>query len=275
MTKRKKRWMLFGVLLLALAAWLWFENKHLTVTRYSYESRELAGAFEDYRIVQISDLHNAWFGRNSRGLLDKIKQTEPDMIAITGDLVDANHTNTRRAVSFVEQAVELAPVYYITGNHEVWLGESEEQKLMQKIEAAGAVSLQNEAVSISKGDSSFTLIGLQDENLTGGTLNRIAKELDPEQLQVLLAHEPQYIQSYSRSGVDLVLSGHAHGGQFRLPFLGGIVAPDQGFLPKYTEGVHVEGDTTMIISRGLGNSVIPVRLFNAPEIVCVDLKTAE
>ena len=97
--------------------------------------------------------------------------------------------------------------------------------------------------------------------------------LPKEAFTVVLAHEPQYIKQYACSNVDLVLSGHAHGGQFRIPFFGGIVAPDQGFFPKYSEGIHVEQDTTMVISRGLGNSIIPLRLFNYPEIVCVELKT--
>ncbi len=161
--------------------------------------------------MQISDLHNATFGKNNRKLLDAIKSCSPDMIVITGDLVYSNHTDVERAVSFVEQAVTIAPVYYVTGNHEYWLTSTDRQQTLQGILSAGA---------------------------------------------------------------DLVLSGHAHGGQFRLPFIGGLVAPDQGFLPEYTSGEYTIANTNMIVSRGLGNSIIPVRLFNYPEIVCVELKAS-
>ena len=269
---KKKRWVLWIVALTMILLFCWIQNKYLTVTHYTYTNAELPQAFEGYRIVQISDLHNATFGTENKNLVNKIIELQPDMIVITGDVVDSNHTDMEVAFKFVKQCVEIAPTYYITGNHENWLGESDRVYLLEELKKLGVVCLEDESVEIAQGESAFTLIGLNDESLSGGVLKKVLEDADAEKVQILLAHEPQYLDNYAAGGVDLVLSGHAHGGQFRLPFIGGLVAPDQGFFPEYTEGVHVEGDTTMIISRGLGNSVIPLRLFNLPEIVCVELR---
>lgn len=269
---RKKKRLIDLAIVLAVLLFCWFENKHLTVTYYSYESSKLAQAFDGFRIVQISDLHNASFGFDNKNLLQKIKKLEPDIIVITGDIVDANHTNVDVAVDFAREAAKVCPAYYITGNHEDWLEEDEKELLIAQLREAGVICLEDEVIQIERDKSSFFLIGLNDASLIGGTLSGLVSDLGEDELKILLAHEPQYLERYSKCHVDLVLSGHAHGGQFRLPFVGGLVAPNQGFFPEYTEGTHTEGDTTMIISRGLGNSIIPVRLFNLPEIVCVDLK---
>ena len=261
-----------------------FQNKHLETTHYTYAAEQLGADLEGYRIVQISDLHNAKFGKNNQKLVDRIRECEPDMIVLTGDLVDSNHINVDRAVQFVDEIVKICPVYYVTGNHEYWLEKSEYDELMSGLADAGVVILDNQVVEISRGDAKFRLVGLDDRSLSDGTLGMLLKDqagqkeetADNEnsgekELTVVLAHEPQYLARYASAGVDLVLSGHAHGGQFRLPFVGGIVAPDQGFLPEYTAGEYYMNGTEMIVSRGLGNSVIPVRLFNYPEIVCVEL----
>lgn len=256
-----------------------FQNKHLETTHYTYAAEQLGADLEGYRIVQISDLHNAKFGKNNQKLVGRIRECEPDMIVLTGDLVDSNHTNVDRAVQFVDEIVKICPVYYVTGNHEYWLEKSEYDELMDGLIGAGVVILDDQVVEISRGDAKFRLVGLDDKSLADGTLgtllnnthNVVHEDSDEREFTVVLAHEPQYLVRYASIGVDLVLSGHAHGGQFRLPFVGGIVAPDQGFLPKYTAGEYNMNGTEMIVSRGLGNSVIPVRLFNYPEIVCVEL----
>lgn len=268
---KKRRWLLWAAALTVILVFCWMQNKYLTVTYYTYTNSELPQVFEGYRIVQISDLHNATFGVKNKSLVGIIQDLQPDMIVITGDVVDSGHTDMEAALEFAGLCVELAPTYYITGNHENWLEESEKVYLLEELEKLGVTCLEDEWVEVVQGESAFTLIGLNDESLSGGVLKKVLENADAEKVQILLAHEPQYLENYAASGVDLVLSGHAHGGQFRLPFVGGLVAPDQGFFPEYTEGEHVEGDTTMVISRGLGNSVIPLRLFNLPEIVCVEL----
>ena len=259
------------LIIIILIPFCLYQNKHLVITTYTYESEKLGAELDGYRIVQISDLHNATFGKGNKKLLKTIRSCSPDIIVITGDLVDSNHTNVERAVAFVEEAVKIAPVYYVTGNHEYWLDPSENEQMMQGILAAGAYDLDDEAVRIEKGDSSFLLVGLDDQHLSDETLKNLLQEQKNE-LSIVLAHEPQYFQNYANAGADLVLTGHAHGGQIRLPFAGGIVAPDQGFLPEYTSGQYNSADTEMIVSRGLGNSIIPVRLFNYPEVVCVELR---
>lgn len=259
------------VLLIVIALLLFcsYQNRHLETTYYTYKAEQLGADLEGYRIVQISDLHNVKFGKNNQKLVDRIRECEPDMIVLTGDLVDSNHTNVDRAVQFVDEIVKICPVYYVTGNHEYWLDTSEYENLMDGVASAGVIILDNQVVEISRWDAKFRLVGLDDKSLADGTLEALLS--DEKELTVVLAHEPQYFARYAGTGVDLVLSGHAHGGQFRLPFVGGIVAPDQGFLPEYTAGEYYMNGTEMIVSRGLGNSVIPVRLFNYPEIVCVEL----
>ena len=269
--KRRRKWIVRILGLLLVICFCWVQNKYLTVTHYTYESVKLSEEFEGYRIVQVSDLHNASFGWNNKRLISKLEDLTPDMIVITGDVVDSSRTNIEVAIDFAKEAVAIAPTYYITGNHENWLEAEGKEYLLEALKNAGVICLEDELIEVWQGQHSITLIGLNDESLMGNQLKMLLYGEDSEQLQVLLAHEPQYLDNYADCDVDLVLTGHAHGGQFRIPFVGGLVAPDQGFFPKYTEGVHVQGSTTMIISRGLGNSVIPLRLFNLPEIVCVDL----
>ena len=247
-----KKILILMLIIIILIPFCLYQNKHLVITTYTYESEKLGADLDGYRIVQISDLHNAAFGKENKKLLETIRSCSPDIIVITGDLVDSNDTNVERAVAFVKEAVKIAPVYYVTGNHEYWLEPSENEQMMQGILAAGACDLDDEAVCIE-------------------TLKNLLQEQKNE-LSIVLAHEPQYLQNYANAGADLVLTGHAHGGQIRLPFVGGIVAPDQGFLPEYTSGKYNRADTEMIVSRGLGNSIIPVRLFNYPEVVCVELR---
>lgn len=266
-----KKILILILIIIILIPFCLYQNKHLVITTYTYESEKLGADLDGYRIVQISDLHNAEFGKENKKLLETIRSCSPDIIVITGDLVDSNHTNVEHAAAFVEEAVKIAPVYYVTGNHEYWLDPSENEQMMQGILAAGAYDLDDEAVRIEKGDSSFLLVGLDDQHLSDETLKNLLQEQKNE-LSIVLAHEPQYLQNYANAEADLVLTGHAHGGQIRLPFVGGIVAPDQGFLPEYTSGQYNNTDTEMIVSRGLGNSIIPVRLFNYPEVVCVELR---
>lgn len=268
----RKKYIKSAIVLLIVIALLLFcsyQNRHLETTYYTYKAEHLDAEFDGYRIVQISDLHNAKFGKDNQKLVDRIRECEPDMIVLTGDIVDSNHTNVDRAVQFVDEIVKICPVYYVTGNHEYWLDTSEYEKLMDGLASVGVIILDDQVVEISRGDAKFRLVGLDDKSLADGTLEALLS--DEKELTVVLAHEPQYFARYAGTGVDLVLSGHAHGGQFRLPFVGGIVAPDQGFLPEYTAGEYYMNGTEMIVSRGLGNSVIPVRLFNYPEIVCVEL----
>lgn len=268
----KKKTIALVLLISILFLFIWYQNNHIVITVYQYKSSKLSGKDDKFSLVQISDLHNARFGNNNENLIKRIESLEPDMIVITGDIVDSNHTNIDIAINFVRNIAGKYPVYYVTGNHEYWLDESEREELFTGIKDTGAVILNNEKLSVDAGDNTISLIGLDDNSLDKVTLSSIMKECNKDLLTVVLAHEPQYLDKYSDAGADLVLTGHAHGGQMILPFIGPLIAPDQGFFPKYTAGNFERESTTMYISRGLGNSVIPVRLFNYPEIVCVEIQ---
>ncbi len=272
MEKNKKKIITVFLLLPIVLLFIWYQNNHLVITTYAYKNSKISRDANKFSIVQISDLHNACFGRNNKKLIDGIDSLAPDMVVITGDIVDSNHTNISTAINFVDKVAKKYPVYYVTGNHEYWLNEAERKELFTGIEDAGAVILDNESISLNTDMGAMTLIGLDDNNLHDGTLHSMIDECKENELTVVLAHEPQYIDQYGNAGADLVLTGHAHGGQMILPFIGPLIAPDQGFLPKYTAGQFERNNTTMYISRGLGNSVIPVRLFNYPEIVCVEIQ---
>ena len=260
----KKKLIIICSVLLILIPFCILQNKYLTVDRYTYVSDKVPPAADGFKIVQISDLHNAEFGKNNSRLIEKIKEQHPDIIVITGDIVDSNYTDISVAESFCEQAVQIAPCYYITGNHEMWLDDDVSAKLYESIKASGTVKLKNETIPL---DNSIYLTGLDDGSLYNGTLAQLSENIPDDALHIVLAHEPQYLEEeYVHSSPDLIITGHAHGGQIRLPFIGGLIAPDQGFFPKYTSGEYKSGDTTMYVSRGLGNSVIPLRVFNFPEI---------
>jgi len=270
--KRRKRVKYICLLIICLfLVFSFWQNNALVVSEYVFETDGIGKGLDGYKIVQISDLHNKRFGKNQKRLVEKIRECEPDIIVVTGDLVDSNHTDVDKAMEFIRGAVKLAPVYYVTGNHEKWLEEQEEADLLKQLEQEGVICLNNKTEKIMVEDDGFLLLGLDDSNLMDGTLKEMASGIE-EQFTVLLAHEPQNLIQYSTSRINLVLSGHAHGGQVRLPFIGGVVAPDQGFFPEYTEGLYEKNGTSMIVSRGLGNSIIPVRIFNRPEIVCIEMK---
>lgn len=265
-----------AALVLALLIWLLWANSSPAATQVTVASGALPEAFEGFKIAHVSDLHNAVFGRKNEKLLSLIRAAKPDIIAITGDLIDSRHTDIDSALAFVEAAAEIAPVYYVTGNHESRLDFDE---IEPRLIAAGARVLRNEAEDIGRGGERIRLAGIDDPSFirTGGTAEeRAAAEL--EQLgdgggtfTVLLAHRPELVEVYAEYGAGLVLSGHAHGGQVRLPLLGGLYAPGQGLLPEYDSGLYSLGETQMVVSRGLGNSVAPLRVNNRPELVVVTL----
>lgn len=266
------------VCIVCVAIGLWafckWQNNGIVMTEMTYKNEILPKAFEGYRILQISDLHNKTFGNRQEKLLAKIKQANPDMIVVTGDLIDAYHTDMDVAMTLIEQAIHIAPIYYVSGNHEVWSRLYDEVK--EALEARGVVVLENRKVEISKEGAHIDLIGLSDLAVrqstwieTRGLLEELINE--SKNFKIVLSHRPEMFDVYSSSQVDLVFTGHAHGGQVRLPFIGGLVAPDQGLFPQLTEGMHISEQTSMVISRGLGNSIMPLRVFNRPELIVVTL----
>lgn len=268
------------LIIFVLAILAIYNNKALTVNEISISNSRIPDGFSGFRIVQISDLHNARFGSKNKKLLEKIAECSPDIIAITGDLIDSSHTDEPAALEFVKGAAKIAPVYVVTGNHEVWAGDFDQFKT--ELINAGADVLEDDHRILERNGDKLLLLGLSDTGLSMGIgssddiSSTTAKKLEEmsdnrDDFTILLSHRPELFETYVSCKVDLVLSGHAHGGQFRIPFVGGVYAPDQGFLPKYDSGLYTDSETSMIVSRGLGNSVIPLRIFNRPEIILIEL----
>ena len=278
--RRKCLILLLAVIGIVLIIWTLWGNTALQVNEITVTSDRIPPAFSGFRIAQVSDLHNAEFGEGNAELLQMLSECGPDIIVITGDLVDSSRTDIDVALAFAGEAVKIAPTYYVTGNHEVAI--SQYDLLKAGLETAGVIVLEDEAISLEYQGESIMLIGLSDPDATiKGDLfgevpamvsTKLRNLMDGDSgYTVLLSHRPELFETYVSSGVDLVLSGHAHGGQFRLPFVGGLIAPNQGLFPKYDAGLYAGGDTNMVVSRGIGNSIIPIRFHNRPEIVVVEL----
>ena len=283
MTVKKKGIIVLAVVaavLLALIIWVAWGNTALHLNIYTISSDRLPEAFDGYRIAHVSDLHNAEMGKDNEKLLDMLRETEPDIIAITGDIIDSRNTNIDIALQFTKAAMEIAPCYYVTGNHEARVSEYDELKA--GLTEQGVVVLEDATTEISLDGDTITLIGVNDpsyqtdylfgdsETVMNGKLQEISD--DKNGFTVLLSHRPELFEIYADNNMDLVLSGHAHGGQFRLPFVGGLVAPNQGLFPKYDAGLYTEENTNMVVSRGIGNSILPFRFNNRPEVILIELK---
>ena len=257
-----------------------YQNNSITINEIEFKNDNIPDSFKGYKILQLSDLHNKEFGKEQEKILEKINNINPDIIVVTGDLIDSNNTNVDVAMKLINKVINISPIYYISGNHEAW--STSYNELKSKLEDSGVIVLENEKTQLLKGSDTIDIIGLSDTSFISSDLLEYAGNVKTEKLlntlsenssnfKILLSHRPELFDIYSNSSVDLVFSGHAHGGQFRLPFIGGLIAPDQGLFPKLTEGIHTSNNTTMVISRGLGNSIIPIRLFNRPELVVVTL----
>lgn len=270
------------ILFILILLWIIWGNTALKVTEYIISNSKLPSSFDGFRIAQVSDLHNTEFGENNSRLLEMLKESDPDIIVITGDLIDSRNTDTDVALRFVKEAIEIAPCYFITGNHEA---NAEEYKDFKKdMISLGVHVLENESVSIALSGEKISLIGVDDpflqKNDNGDDSYEIMDKalegisIDRSSFSVLLSHRPECFEIYTNHKIDLVLSGHAHGGQFRIPFIGGVYVPSQGFFPKYDAGLFTKDSTSMIVSCGIGNSAFPVRINNRPEIVIIELKKA-
>lgn len=278
--KPKKVLLFIGIISITLFAFFYWQNNSIIINEIVFKNDTIPESFKGYKILQISDLHNKEFGSKQNKILAKIEKINPDIIVVTGDLIDSNRTDIDIAMELINGAVNIAPIYYVSGNHEAWSGSYD--YLKSKLEDSGVIILDNQKVEVFNDSDSIDIIGLADTSFiqsdwleysgnteTKNLLNTLTE--GSTNFRILLSHRPELFDIYSNSNVNLVFSGHAHGGQFRLPFIGGLIAPDQGFFPKLTEGIHTNNDTSMIISRGLGNSIIPVRIFNRPELIVVTL----
>lgn len=242
------------------ALFVWFNNSALKVTRVK---RRIEGA-PGLKIVHLSDLHGKRFGRKSVRLIETVARQAPDFIAVSGDII---HIYTQKNICVAAEVVsalkEISPVLYVAGNHE--MRNKGYRNLRKILIEAGATVLDDRSAEVC----GITVTGLNGASLRNDTIEKITPDVSPK---ILLAHEPQFFEKYINAGYDLILCGHAHGGQWRIPFTGiGLYAPGQGKFPKYTSGVHEKDGGAMVVSRGLGNSKFPLRLFNRPEIIVIEI----
>lgn len=266
--------LLYGIFfILFIVIFLYVNNHWLVVSKHVFESEKVPASFDGLRIVQVSDLHDARFGNNQQKLIAKVKDTNPDYIFITGDVIDSNRYDLKQSLQAVKGLVALADVYYVLGNHEV--ASNKVNEIYEALSSLGVHVMANESTVLERDGERLAILGIEDPLMGRSTeeMLELATAYVPEDmLKLLLAHRPEVFSTYVNQGIDLVFSGHAHGGQVRIPGMGGLVAPGQGLFPKFTAGLYEEERTKMVVSRGLGNSSVPYRIFNLPEIIVMDLK---
>ncbi len=253
-----------AVAISGVALFIYLSNNLIGVTRYQVVSPKIRE--KCVKIVHLTDLHGKAFGRGNVKLVKKVSAQSPDMIVITGDII---HKYRKRDIAVAEGLIKslckIAPVYYVSGNHE--MRSTKYRELREMLLSAGACVLDDSAVDVC----GLRLCGVNCANIKSGKFFNLDR--GENTFNLLLAHLPQYMHRYASAGYDCVLCGHAHGGQWRVPFTNvGIYSPGQGLFPKYTCGKYILGDMCGIVNRGLGNSECPLRLFNRPEIVVVELK---
>ncbi len=237
-----------------------FQNYHLTVTDYDVD----LNLENDLKIVQVSDLHNQVFGLKESALLKEIEKQEPDMIVVTGDIVDKQHTSYDIALDFVEGAVKIAPVYYITGNHEDFLHGTKKDSFMDSLRSLGVIFLDDTFIETDE----YILAGISNDSIQSFDAYPPFDDTKPV---ILLAHKPQFTELFKSLGADLVLTGHYHGGQVVFTNGKSLITPEFELFPENVSGRSDVDGMTQIISRGLGNSIAPVRINNYPELVVINV----
>ncbi|MCM3089236.1 metallophosphoesterase [Bhargavaea ginsengi] len=276
-----KKFLLFLLLIAAAAAYIVYDNGRLTVTDYTVSDPHIPESFDGLKIVQLSDVHDGEFGGEQADLIEAVRREKPDYIFLTGDFIDSNRYDLDRSMKMIPALTGMAEVFYVTGNHEVATNEVDE--ITSALSDAGVHVLRNRAMVVGSGNSSIAIAGIDDPLSGVGTegeaaftqhaIEQATAEVPEGMFTVLLAHRPEQFSTYADMGMPLVFSGHAHGGQVRIPFVGGLNSPGQGWFPDLTSGIHSQSGTQLVISRGLGNSQFPLRILNTPEIVSVTLQS--
>lgn len=246
----------------SIAIWNNWINKNPALNVITVTESNLPADFDGFRIAHISDFHNA--DNMTDKVIKLLQEAKPDIICISGDLIDAKNNNPEAAWDFAEKAMGVAQCYFVTGNHEKMLPTRMFDTLLEGLANRGVILLDKEV--FHRNDSEIALFG----DFHG---NAKEEEFMPgyDGYKILLSHNPEETDYYTAAKYDLVLSGHTHGGIFRLPFVGGIYAPGQGFFPKYDAGHYTMDSTDLVVNRGIGNSVVPFRFNNQPEVLLVEL----
>jgi len=278
---RIKRLIIILCILPVFFYFLYYQNNAVVITRFLINNEKIPREFKGLKIIHLSDVHSKIFGKDNGKLIRMIEGENPDFIVITGDLIDRRHYNEEKSMVLIDGLKDIASIYFVTGNHEAWSGKF--SSLEGKLEDRGVKVLRDQKEIIKKGKAQINIVGLDDPAFNTEGYKESYKDMsiveekidtlieDTDGFTILLSHRPEFFPLYSQKGIDLSFTGHAHGGQVIIPLLGGIIAPNQGFLPEYYRGFYEIGDSVMVVSAGLGNSIIPQRIFNRPEIVSVEL----
>lgn len=243
-------------------------HSNLKITSYHYTSSKIPIEFNNFKIIHISDLHNKNFGKKQSLLINKIKNEKPDLIVFTGDMIDGTHTDISNVAALLDGISGLCPIYAVNGNHEED-NIATYNTLLEYYKTYHVNLLENSSATITINHSSIYLYGLNYYGYIPFSLEHLPVA-DTNKFNILLQHATNYFDELSTKGYDLMLSGHAHGGIIRLPFVGGVIANDGSLFPKYDFGMFHVNNCTMISSCGLGDARIP-RVFNPPEIVAITL----
>ena len=276
------------VLLVIFFIWIAvLDTNRFTLSKYVYADSRIK---KDFRAVVLADLHNKSYGKDNKQLSEAIDSLSPDMILIAGDMVNGRaRENVDGTVRFLESLAKKYPVYYENGNHEMRLDLYRDRfgdkydRYCESLKEAGVNQLVNERITLD--EYGVTVIGSEMNKkhykrmgivpMEKGELLETVGAPDSENLNILLAHNPDFFEDYAEYGAEVVFSGHVHGGIVRVPFINkGVLSPNVSFFPKYTQGEYKKGNTTMIVSRGLGAHTIPFRMFNPGDLVVVDFKSA-
>lgn len=268
---KKRKWLWDFSFIGIMVSFLYSQNNWIQTHFIQYQNEKIPSDFDGFKILQVSDLHSKYFGKQQKILIQKVKQIRPNLIFLTGDFLDGRKPDLKPCLDFLKKAVEIAPVYFVSGNHEERT-KKEYKQLQLEMKRLGVHCLLNKTERIQFQNMYLMITGLRDVPKARGYKEKLNQLIWPGYFHILLSHRPECLKIYAEQGVDLVFSGHAHGGQFRLPFFGGLFAPNQGIFPKYTSGQYCQKNTTMIVSRGLGDSIFPQRIFNRPELIVVTLK---
>lgn len=278
--RKQKRRLLAAVLLLAaILGALWWGNTSIETEEFTFASAQLPASFDGFRAVVLTDLHGREFGKNNETLLAAVEEQSPDYIFLVGDLVDERTGDARDYAARLGAALaELAPTYYVTGNHEWACGMEAVEKIKQSLTDGGVTVLSNEFCELSRGDNTVVLAGIDDPNgyADQKTPEALAAEIyaaygDP--FWVLLAHRnDRFASQYSLLGADLTISGHGHGGCIRLPLTDGLLGTQHNLLPSHTAGFYEDNGAVLFVSRGLGNVGHTFRVFNRPQVAVITLE---
>lgn len=287
------KWIGFGLLICVLGIVEWIREIHsFKMTHYHISSKKLNGLNKERKVVLLSDLHNYCYGNNNDKLLDAIEKEQPDYILVAGDMIVSRiDESTKVAEDFMIQLPKICDTYYANGNHEQRMKEQEDRygdsfKHYQSIlEKAGVHWLSNEKVSVKWDECMVNILGLelpqqkykkfQKQSLDVEEVRQFLGDTDSTGYNVMIAHNPTFMDTYLKWGADLVVSGHLHGGVVRLPFVGGVISPQFDLFPKYSGEMKKVGEAVAVVSKGIGIHTIKVRLFNPAEVVVMHINGAE